>query len=165
MAWTTPGTATAGEVLTAAFWNTQVRDNFVELATLADGAAWRTWTPATRSGVTIGNGTEVGRYAKAGRFVAISYIFTLGSTSAITGDFVLQLPFNNARQQNVSALCTDFATNDYPGISIIANNNVYVRTINTAGTYASSGNLSATVPFTWGTSDYITITGVYEATS
>lgn len=27
MPWTTPGTATAGEVLTAAFWNTQVRDN------------------------------------------------------------------------------------------------------------------------------------------
>lgn len=27
MPWTTPGTATAGDVLTAAFWNTQVRDN------------------------------------------------------------------------------------------------------------------------------------------
>lgn len=27
MAWTTPGTATAGEVLTASFWNQQVRDN------------------------------------------------------------------------------------------------------------------------------------------
>jgi hypothetical protein len=31
MAWTTPGTATAGEVLTASFWNTQVRDNMLEL--------------------------------------------------------------------------------------------------------------------------------------
>ena len=27
MAWTTPGTATAGTVLTASFWNTNVRDN------------------------------------------------------------------------------------------------------------------------------------------
>ena len=27
MAWTTPGTATAGSVLTASFWNEQVRDN------------------------------------------------------------------------------------------------------------------------------------------
>lgn len=27
MAWTTPGTAVAGDVLTAAFWNEQVRDN------------------------------------------------------------------------------------------------------------------------------------------
>ena len=31
MPWTTPGTATAGEVLTAAFWNTNVRDNTNEL--------------------------------------------------------------------------------------------------------------------------------------
>ena len=29
MAWTTPGTATAGEVLTAAFWNANVRDNSI----------------------------------------------------------------------------------------------------------------------------------------
>ncbi len=31
MAWTTPGTATAGEVLTASFWNTNVRDNLLAL--------------------------------------------------------------------------------------------------------------------------------------
>lgn len=31
MPWTTPGTATAGEVLPASFWNTQVRDNSLHL--------------------------------------------------------------------------------------------------------------------------------------
>jgi hypothetical protein len=31
MAWTTPGTAVAGDVLTAAFWNEQVRDNMTHL--------------------------------------------------------------------------------------------------------------------------------------
>ena len=31
MAWTTPGTAVAGDVLTAAFWNEQVRDNTADL--------------------------------------------------------------------------------------------------------------------------------------
>jgi hypothetical protein len=36
MAFTTPGTAVAGEVLTAAFWNEQVRDNTVYLKTEAD---------------------------------------------------------------------------------------------------------------------------------
>ena len=29
MAWTTPGTAVAGDVLTAAFWNSNVRDNLI----------------------------------------------------------------------------------------------------------------------------------------
>ena len=32
MAWTAPATATVGQVLTAAFWNAQVRDNFKEAA-------------------------------------------------------------------------------------------------------------------------------------
>ena len=36
MAWTTPGTAVAGEVLTAAFWNEQVRDNSDYLKAEAD---------------------------------------------------------------------------------------------------------------------------------
>lgn len=33
MAWTTPGTAVAGDVLTAAFWNEQVRDNSLAIRT------------------------------------------------------------------------------------------------------------------------------------
>lgn len=33
MAWTTPGTAIAGDVLTASFWNLQVRDNLSDLQT------------------------------------------------------------------------------------------------------------------------------------
>jgi hypothetical protein len=33
MPWTNPGTAVAGDVLTAAFWNEQVRDNLTELNT------------------------------------------------------------------------------------------------------------------------------------
>ena len=33
MAFTTPGTAVAGEVLTAAFWNTNVRDNLNDIQT------------------------------------------------------------------------------------------------------------------------------------
>ena len=36
MAWTTPGTAVAGDVLTAAFWNLQVRDNLATLRALAN---------------------------------------------------------------------------------------------------------------------------------
>lgn len=63
MAWTTPGTATAGEVLTAAFWNTQVRDNLLALiniksttvdttVTIGAGAA-DTWYDFTGLAVTI----------------------------------------------------------------------------------------------------------------
>lgn len=36
MPWTTPGTAVAGDVLTAAFWNSNVRDNLNTLRALAN---------------------------------------------------------------------------------------------------------------------------------
>ena len=165
MAWTTPGTATAGSVLTAAFWNTQVRDNLAELGNLADGTAWESWTPSSRTGVTIGNGTETSRYVKVGRTVMFSYLFSLGSTSAITGDFTFRLPFDIAREQSCNAHLTDFATGTFSGIGLLANNLCYVRAINAAGTYGNTQALSATVPFTWGTSDYIVVAGLYEASS
>ena len=162
MAWTTPGTAVAGDVLTAAFWNSNVRDNLAELANLADGTTWETWTPASRTGLTVGNGTETARYVRVGRLVAISYLFTFGSTSAITGDVNINLPFNNARTHPFACLLTDSGTLDYWGACLVANNNLAIRACNSAGTYLSQAALSSTIPFTWGTNDVIAIAGVYE---
>jgi hypothetical protein len=67
MAWTTPGTATAGEVLTASFWNTQVRDNMVELAPYF--ASWTTWTPTITQNGTRTATVNYARYVKIGRIV------------------------------------------------------------------------------------------------
>jgi hypothetical protein len=54
MAFTTPGTAVAGEVLTAAFWNEQVRDNIANLRALANVKSTLktdTFTASTGQGV------------------------------------------------------------------------------------------------------------------
>lgn len=58
MAWTTPGTATAGDVLTASFWNTNVRDNTLALsrgiiakATITASTSYV--TAATDSGLSV----------------------------------------------------------------------------------------------------------------
>lgn len=64
MAWTTPGTAVAGDVLTAAFWNSNVRDNLavlraisnVQSATSTDASytqASTTYSDVTNMTVTI----------------------------------------------------------------------------------------------------------------
>jgi hypothetical protein len=53
MAFTTPGTAVAGEVLTAAFWNEQVRDNTVYLKTEADAVGLVFITEATGSTISV----------------------------------------------------------------------------------------------------------------
>jgi hypothetical protein len=54
MAWTTPGTATAGEVLTAAFWNTNVRDNSIMGSPVyANEAARDAAIPAPSEGMQV----------------------------------------------------------------------------------------------------------------
>jgi len=52
MAWTTPGTAVAGEVLTASRWNTDVRDNTAFLKTETDVVGLKFISSTSLSGVT-----------------------------------------------------------------------------------------------------------------
>lgn len=49
MAWTTPGTATAGDVLTAAYWNVNVRDNMNALNSVVTNVQSTTVTAITAS--------------------------------------------------------------------------------------------------------------------
>jgi hypothetical protein len=73
MAWTTPGTATAGEVLTASFWNTNVRDNLNILAGV--GAAWTAWTPQIDQGATtnIAKTVDDARYLRLGTLMVATF--------------------------------------------------------------------------------------------
>ncbi len=60
MAWTTPGTATAGSVLTASFWNTNVRDNTNALYGGVRRLAYVTRTTAyTVSATSTGTGADI----------------------------------------------------------------------------------------------------------
>jgi hypothetical protein len=60
MPWTTPGTAVAGDVLTAAFWNTQVRDNSQHLYDAAKRIGYTTATSNyTVNQLTVANASNV----------------------------------------------------------------------------------------------------------
>jgi hypothetical protein len=96
MAWTTPGTATAGEVLTAAFWNENVRDNSNEFASFF--TAWTSFTPALKGTSTnpiLGTGSSAtGSYLKIGRLLIVTASITFG-TSGVTngaGIILMDLP-------------------------------------------------------------------------
>lgn len=81
MAWNTPGTATAGEVLTAAFWNEQVRDNMTELAPLF--TTFTSWTPAVAQSGARTSTNRGSRYIKIGRLViAWCHVDTIQAGSA-----------------------------------------------------------------------------------
>ena len=162
MAWTTPGTATAGEVLTAAFWNANVRDNSNELAPFF--AAWTTWTPSL-TGITTGNGTVTAKYLQIGKMVQFRFKFQLGSTSAITGGPTITLPVAQATGSHLSCpvLYEDSGLRLHMGMSQILTGTISLFAINTASVYAETAGISSTVPFTWTTNDSLVANGTDEA--
>jgi hypothetical protein len=123
---------------------------------------WATWSP-TVSGITKGNGVERARYAKIGKTVFFNYSFTLGSTSAVTGNFSITLPSTAANAAyNVSSWADDAGVAAYPYVGVPYTTYTDVYPIVASGTYASGGSTSSTNPFTWGTNDNIRIAGQYE---
>ena len=108
-----------------------------------DNSAWTSYTPATVN-LTVGNGTLVGRYKQIGKTVSWEVRFTLGSTSAISNDAFIEQP-TAATSQGANALYVDSSAAGW------FNGFWYGGYPRYQGTY---GTLSATVPFTWATSDF-----------
>jgi hypothetical protein len=139
-------------------------------STAATGLAWAAsigtytdYTP-TITGVTQGNGTLIARYAQSGKTVVGQVKFTLGSTSSITGGIVVSLPVTvSGSVQAVGNLVDNFAAGYPLGYETGGTSDMYLRAINTSGTYAGYTNTSATVPFTWGNTDYFEFFFIYQA--
>jgi hypothetical protein len=91
MAFTTPGTAVAGDVLTAAFWNSNVRDNLNEVAPFF--AAWTSFTPALKGSTTnpvLGTGSSAtGSYLKIGRLLIVTANITFGTSGVTNGSGII----------------------------------------------------------------------------
>ena len=123
--------------------------------------AWTSWTPS-RTGITIGNGTESARYLQVGKTVAINYKLTLGTTSSVSGDIAISLPVaNNVLTVGSASL---FVTGtDWQGIIFLVSSIMYVRVLETSGTYGNYKNCSATIPATWSSAAAIYASVVYEA--
>ena len=113
-------------------------------------------------GVTVGNGTKTAYYCRVNNFVHFYGKFTLGSTSAITGAVQLGLPINCdafmvATGQPFGLVYYSDASAGIlvpsDAISVGVANTVYTSVTNTASTYATRVNVSASIPFTWAVSD------------
>ena len=169
MAWTTPGTAVAGSVLTSSFWNAQVRDNLLEVAPFF--AAWTTWTP-TWTNFTIGTGgsaTNTGKYLKIGKFVAFWGQGTLGSSGASVGTNVnVTVPVTaaNKASYNITITCIDTGVQSYPLTfphQDATTTQFRIMVPISSTTYVENRDVAANVPFTWGAGDSIFFAGTYEA--
>lgn len=146
---TAVGSFTVGEVLT----NTSLNEI----------GAWTTYTP-TYGNITKGNATTWdAKYYLMNKigFVDINLVF--GSTSAVSGDISITLPsgWTAAHEAAGTALVTAAGTVYicYWRVNA-AGSGLLVRAQNAAGTYLQSTNMSASIPGSWTTNDFIKFTAV-----
>lgn len=135
------------------------------------GATWTSWTPTwTSSGTApaIGNGTLTGSYKQIGKLVHFRIKFVGGSTTTWgTGNYFITLPVTG---------WTGIAANDSINLSGYGEDaGVTGLTLETGRmfdtskmyilmrTNAAASQWAQTFPFTWGTSDYWSAFGFYEA--
>ena len=146
---TAVGSFAVGEVLTA--------------ASLNEIGAWTTYTP-TYGGLTKGNATTWdAKYYLMNKIGFIDVELVFGSTSACTGDVSITLPsgWTAAHEAAGSALLTSAGTVFIAYWRVnAAGTGLLVRAQNAAGTYLQSTNMSATIPATWTTGDFIKFTAV-----
>lgn len=167
MPWTTPATATAGSTaLTAAFWNEQVRDNLAELAPIASGSAWTSWTPSLAAGFGNGNATRTGGYLRIGKTVTFWGKIVFGSTTTKGAQMNVTLPFTASASDKgfFTATIFDITVNWYH-VMVLPSTTTELEIVctNASATYTSAAQINATVPFTWDTGDIVRYGGVYEA--
>jgi hypothetical protein len=87
MAWTTPGTAVAGNVLTAAFWNEQVRDNMDSVLSSGKVALFQHTTASGVSGGTATSGSWQTRTLNTQRFDTIGLTLSSNQVSLVAGTY------------------------------------------------------------------------------
>lgn len=165
----TPKSWVAGDVLTAAQMNAQLRDAFLGAFPLGPpDVAWTAWTP-TFTNFTLGNGTVDAKYSRVGRSVWFRILVTLGSTSVMGSTPKFSLPVARhagyaATQVIGVASIGDFGTADF-GAVLWAFSATEAQLIvqSASGAYVTAAVVGATVPMTWTTSDSFNAFGMYEA--
>jgi len=125
--------------------------------------AWTAFTP-TRSNITVGNGTEIARYQTVGKTVNVFYKLTFGSTTSFGGVINIATPTTPAQTDFLTGgvLAADTGVATYMGQVWYTLGAAYPQIMTTNATYGTAVTPSATVPFTWGTSDILTMMFSYE---
>lgn len=124
------------------------------------GGPWSTYVP-TIAGITIGNGTVVGRYRAVGKTVDYSVTIVLGNTSSVTNIIFFSPPVAPRSMQDrspVGAVVLGDASTGARRIWFAAGGGTSFAINDSSGAVASNTN-----PWTWATGDFIEVRGTYEA--
>jgi hypothetical protein len=130
--------------------------------------AWTAFTP-TWTSFTVGNGIyNRSHYQLSGKTAIVAVDFSLGSTSAVTGNLGITLPAELERATNFAtglaqSILADSTSGSFLGIPLASTANPLNWAIRRAtGDPVFSGNTSATLPFTWAENDRIVFAATFE---
>lgn len=136
------------------------------------GWAYQNYIPALTN-VTVGNGALSTSYIQIGKTVQYKGIFSLGTTSSVTGSIIIPLPVTARNDSFAGSTVSpigittmfDSGTAQYPGAVYLGSTTALtLQPYNVAGTYATTTQIAnATVPFTFGTGDGFIWNVTYEA--
>ena len=142
----------AGAVLTAAQLN---------------GIGEKTSYTPTFTNLTLGNGTLTANYFRINKVVTVNVCVVFGTTTAITGDVAVVLPIARAALDGLelsTANLSDTGVSNYIGAVLFGGtlSSVSVRNSAVSGANVIMQNLSALIPFTWGSTDVLQFAAQYE---
>ena len=147
---------TAGQVLTAA------QMNGIGEATIA-------YTPTISNG-TLGNGTMSAYYSRVNKLVFGNLLWTLGSTSTITGTLNISFPVTASANSAFQIVGAGYYYDLSTGLTYIGStyrtsttNMILLVHQSNVGTYSNTVIVNNTVPVAFGTGDQIQLSFVYEA--
>jgi hypothetical protein len=122
---------------------------------------WTVYTP-TVGGMTLGNGTAIGRYQRVRRTLDLNLRLAIGTTTTFSGDFVVNLPVGMAagpsNAQTLTALLYDYST----GLHYLSTGFISAGSSQIFFGLNASFVAAGTRPFAWSSSDQITASGRIE---
>lgn len=153
-----------GDLETAAFFNSQIRDPLNGIQ-----SAWTPYTPVwtgTTTNPAIGNGTLTGAYRRIGKTIEFRITLTAGSSTTFgSGVFQLTLPVPPLVGTEVFLIKYNDASaaNHFLGLNYVTSASTLNLGVHNSTAGGAIAGVTPTVPFTWGASDTIRISGTYEA--
>jgi hypothetical protein len=165
IAWVAYRTWVAGDTLTAAQLNQDVRDNGNIIAAVGI-TGWTAYTAtwsASGTAVSLGNGSSAGKYAQLGKLVVARFTLNPGNTTTYgTGDYSWALPVTSATISEPSPTFGGSMRAIDSGTARYQSEPMYATTT-TVQAETSTAFWGQTVPMTWVDADSMYGMLFYEA--
>jgi hypothetical protein len=165
VAWSRPSNVVAGTQIAAATTNAILADlDLLANASATYGTAATVWT-ASGTNPVIGNGTFVSTFRRDNKWVDFIVQITMGSTTTYgTGTWTLTLPVT-ARFSGWGVVGRAVDTSLTSNYDIMGDASTTAIALRCAATTAGASNrvVSSANPFSWGSTDILTVSGRYEA--